>query len=97
MEKDLTIIRLLVRLRKVLDQRPVEVIDYWDGDLCAIGLERDGKLVYINTRPYINDPVVRYDYDLEVRTGTAVDDWKVVKSEFGASEEDLVRDLQAHL
>jgi hypothetical protein len=52
LQKDQSIIRLLDGLRARLGPRAFDVVDHWEGDLCAIGIARPddhGVLVYIST------------------------------------------------
>ncbi len=39
MVKDKTITEVLERLRLVIDFSLLEVVDFWEADLCAIGLK----------------------------------------------------------
>jgi hypothetical protein len=41
-EKDKAITDLLEKLKLITDFHLVEVVDYWEGDNCAIGLKRGG-------------------------------------------------------
>ena len=66
MEKDKTIIKLLQRLKLTIDFTSLEIVDYWEIDLCAIGIRKGNKLVYISTFNYVEDDEVRYDFDLEI-------------------------------
>lgn len=38
MKRDITILKLIERLKLVINFTLLEVVDYWDADLCAIGL-----------------------------------------------------------
>ena len=52
LKKDKSVHVLLEQLRSRLGDRAFEVVDHWDGDLCAIGVVRPGQpspLVYIST------------------------------------------------
>ena len=62
MKKHKTVLKLLEIFYYLKDQN-VEIVDFWDADLCAIGLKRCNKLVYISTF-YVSESGL-YDYDLE--------------------------------
>ncbi|OQP54599.1 hypothetical protein A4H97_21780 [Niastella yeongjuensis] len=49
MKKDKTLIALLDKLKSKADFNKVEFVDYWDGDLCAIGFKRGIRLVYLSS------------------------------------------------
>jgi DNA-binding MltR family transcriptional regulator len=66
MKKDKTIIDLFQRLKIVSNFSLLHTVDYWDADLCALGLQRDDKLVYISTFNYIDNEIIKYDYDFEI-------------------------------
>jgi hypothetical protein len=84
MEKDKSLLDLLDKLRSVFDFNLIEIIDHWEGDLCAIGLKRGNKLVYINT-------FTPYDFDLELLVPHTVDYYNVIKEGRGVSEELLIK------
>jgi hypothetical protein len=65
-EKDSSILKLIERLKLVINFTQLEVIDYWDADLCAIGLKKGNRLVYISTFNYIEKNESGYDFDLEI-------------------------------
>ena len=93
MEKDKTIIDVLEKLKLVTDFHLVEIVDYWEGDYCAIGLKRGNKLVYINTF----NPDGKYDYDFEFVDTLNVEKLNVIKEGRGASEELLISEIKEFL
>ncbi len=66
MEKDITILKLIERLKLTINFNLVEVVDYWEADLCAIGLIKGNKLIYISTFNYLGKQELMYDFDLEI-------------------------------
>ena len=66
MEKDTTILKLVERLRLIFDFAFIEVVDYWAADLCAIGLKKRNRLVYISTFNYFEDKSLKFALDLEI-------------------------------
>ena len=40
MVKDNIIMSFITRLKSIIDFNLVEIVDYWDGDLLAIGIKR---------------------------------------------------------
>lgn len=90
-KKDNTILELIERLRSVFDFNLVQIVDYWDSDLCAIGFKKSNKLIYISTFNYVNIEL-KYDYDLE--TIDDANDYNVVKEGRAVSIEELIKDMQ---
>ena len=66
MKKDETIIQLIKKLDVIIKYNSIEIVDYWDADLCAIGLKKENRLVYISTYNYLNNKTIKYDIDLEL-------------------------------
>lgn len=96
MEKDMTIIELLERLKSTIDLSLLEFVDYWDADLCAIGLKRGDRLVYISTYPHFNKNETKYDFDLEIDNEN-VEKIEVVKVKRSVSEAELVDEMKLFL
>jgi hypothetical protein len=96
-EKDRSITDLLERLRSSVGFNQLEMVDFWEGDRCAIGFRKENRIVYVSTYNYVDEKTARYDYDLEL-TGTAgPDDFKVVKEVRGATETILIAELREYL
>jgi hypothetical protein len=93
MEKDKTILELIKRLKIHLDADHLEIIDHWDSDLCAIGLGKDSRLIYISTYNYLNMIPIRYDYDLELINESDETKINVLKSCTGVLEEELLAEI----
>jgi hypothetical protein len=92
MKKDKTIIEFIKNLEQTIDINLVEIIDYWDADLCSIGIKKDMKLIYINTyNSTLSERI--YDYDLEILT-KRIDDFKVIKEVRGAKEIELFVEIK---
>lgn len=90
MEKDITIINLLERLKLIIDFSCIEIIDFWEADLCAIGLKKGNKLIYISTYNYTDiHEAFEVDFDLEIIDETNPDKVIVVKEFRNASENQL--------
>ena len=66
MEKDVTILKLLEKLKLNFNFNSIEIVDYWEADLCAIGLRKENRMVYISTFNYYDNVVLSYDFDLEI-------------------------------
>ncbi|GAB3027446.1 hypothetical protein GCM10027051_35400 [Niabella terrae] len=90
MEKDLTIISLIDRLRQIIDFGMLEIIDYWEGDQCAIGLKRYNRLVYISTFNFIDTNSLNYDFDLEVIDINRNESQNIVGKGRAVSEAELI-------
>jgi hypothetical protein len=96
MEKDKTILDLLKRLRSVVNFDLLQTVDYWEADLCAIGIRRGKRLIYISTYNYLNKQL-RFDYDLEVLDNIDESNFKLIKEARQASEDELVIDIKKFL
>ena len=46
---DARIIQIVKYIQVNFSQDFFKIVDYWDGDLCAIGLQHEDKLIYIST------------------------------------------------
>ena len=93
MEKDQTIIALVNNLEKLPKYYLIEFVDNWDADLCAIGIKRGSRLVYIS----IYNGNGKYDYDLELLDTVNIEKLNVIKEERGVSEEDLINEIKRFL
>ena len=97
MEKHITISQLIKKLRLILSFENIEVVDYWDADLCAIGIKRKDRLVYISTVSYLGLPVLRYDFDLEILTGQKLHEFVIDKRGRNVSEAELINEIREFL
>lgn len=97
MEKDKTIIQLIGRLKLVISFTLLEIVDYWEMDLCAIGLKKENRLVYISTFNYIQNKKIMYDFDLEIIEDNNSEKFNVVKIVRNVSENELVKEIKLFL
>lgn len=91
MKKDITVINLITTLKDRIDFSLLEIIDYWEADLCAIGIRKNNKIVYISTFNYINDSAIRYDFDLELIDGEQIN---IIKQGRNVSQSLLVTEME---
>lgn len=96
-EKDKTIINLVNRLKTIFDISLVEFVDYWDSDLCAIGLKREDRLIYINTYNYLTETAPMYDYTLEIDNFSETQKLSIIKEVGKAGEAELISELMQFL
>lgn len=94
MEKDITILKLIERLKLTINFNLVEVVDYWEADLCAIGLIKENKLIYISTFNYLENQELMYDVDLEVIDENNKERINVVRVGRNVSEMELVNEVK---
>ena len=94
MEKDKTIIDLINRVKLIVNFTLLEIVDYWEADLCAIGIRKGNKLVYISTYNFVDEKTKKYDYDLELIDDVKEDKIRVVKEGRGVSEDELIAKLK---
>ncbi len=98
MEKDKSNFKLLERLSSEL-KGSFEIVNFWDADLCAIGIlggSSNNRLVYISTFNQLPD---QYYYECEIADSRALiekGDFQVVQK--GQEDFDgLVKVLEHHL
>lgn len=97
MEKDITILKLIERLKLIINFSLLKVVDYWEADLCAIGLMKGNKLVYISTFNYAENEELMCDFDLEIIDGRNNKKLDVVKIGRSVSEAELVKEIKLFL
>ena len=97
MEKDISIINFITRLKTSINFNRVEIVDYWEADLCAIGLRDGDKLIYISTYNYLYDKEVKFDFDKELLNNDHLDEIKIVETGRNVSEEDLIHEIKLFL
>ena len=92
MEKDKTIIDFIEKVSEDAALNDVEVVDYWDSDLCAVGFKKGNKLVYVSTYNYIDNEEVLYDYIIELNKKDG--DYSVLKEKTGVQEKEVIKVLK---
>lgn len=97
MDKDITILEFIERLKLIINFTLLEVVDYWEADLCAIGLIRGNKLVYISTFNNVENEESMYDFDLEIIDESDKEKFDVVKVGSNISEAELVCEIKLFL
>jgi|SRR6218665_84063 len=97
MRKDKTIINLIDRLKLIIDFALLEVVDYWDADLCAIGLKKENRLIYISSFNYVENKVLRFDFDLEVINEVEQEKNEIIKKGRGVLEVELISEVKQFL
>lgn len=95
--KDNSIIELIKNLEILFEPGKFEMVDYWDADLCAIGLLQGKKLVYICSFAYASEGIIKYDYDFEIRDKKIHDETEVIKRVRGVSTQALIEDVRDFL
>jgi hypothetical protein len=95
--KDKTIFELLEKLKLQTGFEKVEIIDHWDGDLCAIGLKNGGRMVYVNTYNYSEGRTDGYDYDLEILNEQEPTNLNVIKEGRFVTEDVLITEIKTFL
>ena len=92
--KDVTIVNFINILRKTFDISQVEVIDLWEADTCAIGIKKKNKMIYISTYNYIENKLIRYDFDFEIINKNKLE---VIKERRGVTEKELLNEINIFL
>lgn len=97
MEKHKTLVAILKKLESKSDFSKVEFVDYWDGDLCAIGFKRGNRLVYLSSWNFADGVTKGYDYDFELINENESDKLNVLKEARDVSEDEVMADIKAFL
>ncbi len=97
MKKDKSIIKLIENLKGVIDFTHLEIVDHWEADLCAIGLRRKNKLVYISTFNYVGSKAITYDFDMEIINENKEQRLEIVQSGQNVSETELINEVRVFL
>ena len=92
-KKDISIQRLLQRIRSEIDFADIEIVDYWNSDLCAIGLKQNHKLIYVSTCNYLNEKEMMCDYDLEFEDDPGRNKINVVKEGRAVTVSFLIQEI----
>jgi hypothetical protein len=97
MKKDESINRLIEWIVSIFGGDLIEIVDYWEGDFCAIGIRRKGngnKLLYISTFGKID---YQYDFECEEILGGDNADYVVVDKGENITKDVLKSTLQEFL
>lgn len=97
MEKDITVLKFIEKLKLIINFTLLEVVDYWEADLCAIGLIKGNKLVYISTFNYIENEELMYDFDFEIIDENDKEKISIIKAGRNVSEDELVNEIKVFL
>jgi hypothetical protein len=95
--KDQSINNLLNKLRSIPILCELEIVDNWEADLCAIGLKRNDKMVYVSTFNYVDQIPILYDYDLELLNSKQGFVYNVIKESRGITEKGLLEEINSFL
>ncbi len=64
-DKHISINKLIYTISEHIVIKELKLVDYWDADLCAFGIEKGNFLVYISSYNYLNYTDSRFDYTIE--------------------------------
>ena len=92
-EKHKSITDFINRLELAADLTLVQFVDYWDADLCAIGIRRENRLVYISTF----NGEFKYYYELELLDENEIDKYTVLQRGDGVAENVLISVIKEFL
>lgn len=72
------------------------LIDFWEDDLCAIGLKKDNKVAHISTWDYQSNDMsdMKYYVDFELIDATSLETLFTEKEFNEIKEKDLIKELQ---
>ena len=96
-DKDKTLIDLIEKLKLRVNFNLIEIYDDWDADLCAIGLKRQERLVYLSTYNFAVGRSEGYDYDFELLNEQQPDKLNVLKEARNIKEEECIADIKKFL
>ena len=94
--KHKTIVALLDKISLSVNLDLVEIVDYWNADLCAVGICKENKLVYISNYNYLNEKQIKFDYDFELIT-EGDNKGVVIKEGRNVTDDELITDLKKFL
>ena len=97
MEKDITILKIIEILKLKINFSIVEIIDYWEADLCAIGLRKGNRLVYISTFNYLENQELNYDFDFEIVDLNNNSRLNIIKVGRNVKEAELIYEIKCFL
>ena len=97
MEKDKTILEFIEKLKLKVNTELFEIIDYWDADLCAIGLKKGNRLIYLSTYNYILEDIIKYDFHFEIIDKLQKDKIQILKEGRAVSEDEIFCEVRAFL
>lgn len=95
--KDPRIQELLCRLEALLPAESYEIVDHWDGDVCAIGVacrHDPGRLVYISV---FGEEDGRYAFECEVPMGEHPPEYRAMNKGQGVTLDALLPAITSHL
>jgi hypothetical protein len=92
--KDKTIVTFISRLKSITSFKSIEIVDYWDADICSIGLKKGNKLAYISTYNYTNKKIIKYDFDFEIIDNDNIEKLDIIKSKRCVGESELISDIK---
>jgi hypothetical protein len=64
--KDPTICYMLDLLYTHTQLTQSDLVNYWDGDLFAIGFQKANRLIYISTYSYRDNSIPKFDFEVEL-------------------------------
>ena len=94
--KHTTLVALLDKIGLSVNLDFMEIVDYWNADLCAIGLRKENKLVYISNYNDLNEKQIKFDYDFEL-IAEADNKGIVFKEGRNVTDDELITDLKKFL
>lgn len=95
-DKHASILLFLERASAWIQENAFDIVDYWDADLCAIGLRKKDKLFYISTNYSVihkNLNTLLYDYDVEQIDENDSEKYTVIKEVRQVSEEEIIQEI----
>lgn len=96
MKKDKSIIDLISKVKLYSNIDSLSIIDYWEGDLFAIGFTKSNKLVYISTFDNLSETIQKYYYEFEILT-EKIENFSVVKTGDGVTFPELITEMKSFL
>jgi hypothetical protein len=95
--KHKNIIALIDKISQSVNLDLVEIVDYWSADLCAIGIRKENKLIYISSYNFSNEKQLKFDYDLELIEAKGNNKGIVIKEGRNANDDEVITELKKFL
>lgn len=84
---------------RYIEDNEEKIVDFWEADLCAIGLKKKDKLIYISSWENSNNPIdnMIYHVEFEIIDQNTLETNQLVKEITGISISDLIPEIDLFL
>jgi PBP1b-binding outer membrane lipoprotein LpoB len=97
MIKDKAILALIEELKQTESFANIQIVDFWEADLCAIGIKKNSKMVYISSYSSKQGEETRFDFDMELLDGNDSTNVNVIKQGHSVLKNELIKEINSFL